>query len=109
MASTKQITQYKWSKPLRIARVRWRLFFAAGVGLFAFVLMPVDWRLISRVLMGWDIWGRCLSRAWNLDGHSHRYQTHSSEVCIVRRGTRVDPPAVRHRSFGEPRRHIFPA
>jgi uncharacterized membrane protein len=55
MASTKQITQYKWSKPLRIARVRWRLFFAAGVGLFAFVLMPDDWRLISRVLIGWDI------------------------------------------------------
>jgi uncharacterized membrane protein len=55
MASTKQITQNKWSKPLRIARVRWRLFFAAGVGLFAFVLMPDAWRLISRVLIGWDI------------------------------------------------------
>ena len=54
MASTKH-TQYKWSKPLRIVRVRWRLFFAAGAGLFAFVLMPDDWRLISRVLIGWDI------------------------------------------------------
>ena len=55
MASTKQITQYKWSKPLRVVRVRWRLFFAAGVGLLAFVVMPHGWRLISRVLIGWDI------------------------------------------------------
>ena len=42
------------ANPLRIVRVRWRLFFAAGVGLFAFVVMPHDWRLISRVLIGWD-------------------------------------------------------
>jgi uncharacterized membrane protein len=55
MASTHQVADYKWLKPLRIVRVRWRLFFAAGVGLFAFAMMPDDWRLISRVLIGWDI------------------------------------------------------
>src|SRR5262245_34760347 len=55
MAGINQITQYKWSKPLRIVRVRWRLFFAAGGDLFAFVVMPDDLRLICRVLIGWDI------------------------------------------------------
>ena len=55
MASTNQVTGFKWWKPLRIVRVRWRLFFAAAVGLFAFAMMPSDWRLISRVLIGWDI------------------------------------------------------
>jgi hypothetical protein len=55
MASTHQVASYKWLKPLRIMRVRWRLFFAAGVGLFAFAMMPNDLELISRVLIGWDI------------------------------------------------------
>jgi uncharacterized membrane protein len=36
-------------------RVRWRLFFAAGVGLIGFAMMPDDLDLISRVLIGWDI------------------------------------------------------
>ena len=55
MASTHQVASYKWLKPLRIMRVRWRLFFAAGMGLFAFAMMPDDLDLISRVLIGWDI------------------------------------------------------
>ena len=55
MASTHQVAGYKWWKPLRIVRVRWRLFFAAAVGLFAFAVMPDDWRPISRALIGWDI------------------------------------------------------
>jgi uncharacterized membrane protein len=55
MASTNQVVEHKWWKPLRIIRVRWRLFLAAGVGLFAFAVMPDDWRRISRVLIGWDI------------------------------------------------------
>ena len=55
MPSTHQVAGYKWLKPLRIMRVRWRLFFAAGVGLFAFAMMPGDLDLISRVLIGWDI------------------------------------------------------
>ena len=55
MASTNQVVEHKGWKPLRIIRVRWRLFVSAGVGLFAFAMMPSDWRLISRVLIGWDI------------------------------------------------------
>jgi len=42
-----------WS--LRIVRVRWRLFFAALVALLVFALLPPDWRLINRILIGWDI------------------------------------------------------
>jgi uncharacterized membrane protein len=55
MASTHQVAGYKWLKPLRIIRVRWRLFFAAVVGLIAFAMMPDNLDLISRVLIGWDI------------------------------------------------------
>jgi hypothetical protein len=55
MASTHQVAAYKWLKPLRIMRVRWRLFFAAGVSLIAFAMMPDDLDQISRVLIGWDM------------------------------------------------------
>ena len=55
MASTHQVAGYKWWKPLRIVRIRWRLFFAAAVSLISFAVMPSDWRPISRVLIGWDI------------------------------------------------------
>src|SRR5271169_6921198 len=55
MASTHQVARYKWLKPLRIMRARWRLSSAAGVGLIAFSVMPDDLPLISRMLIGWDI------------------------------------------------------
>jgi uncharacterized membrane protein len=55
MTSTYQVAGYKWLKPLRIMRVRWRLVFAAVVGLFAFFIISDDLDLISRVLIGWDI------------------------------------------------------
>ena len=42
-----------WS--LRIVRVRWRLFFAALVALLVFALQPPGWRLINRILIGWDV------------------------------------------------------
>jgi uncharacterized membrane protein len=45
----------RWWWPVRIVRVRWRLFFAALVGLLVFALLPSDWRLINRVLIGWDV------------------------------------------------------
>jgi uncharacterized membrane protein len=35
-------------------RVRWRLFLAVLVALVVFALLPSDWRLINRVLIGWD-------------------------------------------------------
>jgi len=46
---------HRWWWPLRIVRVRWRLFFAALVALLAFALLPSDWRLINRMLIGWDV------------------------------------------------------
>jgi uncharacterized membrane protein len=55
MASVRRVAAYKWLKPWRIMRARWRLSSAAGVGIFAFVRMPQDLELISRVLIGWDI------------------------------------------------------
>jgi len=44
----------RW-KLVRIMRVRWRLFLATIVGLFMFLLLPSDWKLINRMLIGWDV------------------------------------------------------
>jgi uncharacterized membrane protein len=55
MTSTNQVAGHKWLKPLRIVRVRWRLFFAAAVGLIAFAMMPDTSEPIRRSLIGWDI------------------------------------------------------
>jgi uncharacterized membrane protein len=46
---------HRWWWPLRIVRVRWRLFFAALVALLTFAFLPSDWRLINRMLIGWDV------------------------------------------------------
>ena len=55
MMSTYPPGAHRWWWPLRIVRVRWRLFFAALVGLLVFALLPSDWRLINRMLIGWDV------------------------------------------------------
>jgi uncharacterized membrane protein len=44
----------RW-KLLRIMRVRWRLFLAIILGVVLFLLLPSDWRLINRILTGWDV------------------------------------------------------
>jgi uncharacterized membrane protein len=44
----------RW-KLLRIMRIRWRLFLAATLGVIVFLLLPSDWRLINRLLTGWDV------------------------------------------------------
>jgi len=54
VTSTYPIVARRWWKPLRIMRVRWRLFLAVLVALVVFALLPSDWRLINRVLIGWD-------------------------------------------------------
>jgi uncharacterized membrane protein len=41
-------------KILRIVRARPRLFLAALFGIVVSVLLPTDWRLTTRVLIGWD-------------------------------------------------------
>ena len=40
---------------LGIVRVQWRLLFVAVVALLVFALLPPEWRLINRILIGWDI------------------------------------------------------
>ena len=45
----------RWGRPLRIFRARWRLFIAALVALLVFALLPSEWRLINRLLTGWDV------------------------------------------------------
>ena len=40
--------------PLRIVRARPRLFIAALIGLMVIPLCPTDWRIATRLLVGWD-------------------------------------------------------
>ena len=42
-------------RPVRIVRARPRLFTSALIGLLVIALCPSDWRLATRMLMGWDI------------------------------------------------------
>lgn len=41
--------------PARFAKLHAKLVIAAAVGIIAFVLMPGHWRLLTRLLIGWDI------------------------------------------------------
>jgi uncharacterized membrane protein len=41
--------------PIRIVRARPRLFTAALIGLVVTVLCPSDWRIETRLLVGWDL------------------------------------------------------
>jgi uncharacterized membrane protein len=42
-------------RPIRIVRSRPRLFISALIGVPVVALCPADWRIASRLLMGWDI------------------------------------------------------
>jgi len=55
MMTTYPIGARRWWRPLRIVRARWRLFLATLLGLLVFALVPSDWRLINRMLIGWDV------------------------------------------------------
>jgi uncharacterized membrane protein len=41
--------------PMRIVRARWRLFLSAAIGVISIFLLPGEWRLVTRMLVGWDI------------------------------------------------------
>jgi len=41
--------------PIRIVRARPRLFVSAVIGLVVIALCPSDWRIATRMLVGWDI------------------------------------------------------
>jgi uncharacterized membrane protein len=42
-------------RPLRIVRARPRLFISALIGLLVVALCPSDWRIATRLLVGWDV------------------------------------------------------
>jgi uncharacterized membrane protein len=42
-------------RPVRIVRARPRLFISALIGLVVIALSPSDWRIATRLLVGWDI------------------------------------------------------
>jgi uncharacterized membrane protein len=42
-------------KPVRIIRARPRLFFCAVLGLVVIAALPTDWRLTTRLIVGWDV------------------------------------------------------
>jgi uncharacterized membrane protein len=45
----------KMSKPVRVVYARPRLFISVALGIVAFLLLPGSLRLITRALIGWDI------------------------------------------------------
>jgi uncharacterized membrane protein len=45
----------KMSRPVRVVYARPRTFFAVLIGIVAFFLLPGSLRLVTRLLMGWDI------------------------------------------------------
>ena len=42
-------------RPLRIVRARPRLFISAMIGLVVVAVCPWDWRIATRLLVGWDV------------------------------------------------------
>src|SRR5262245_34831035 len=54
MTDTRQVAVHKWLMPLRVVRVRWRLFLAVGVGLFA-VFVVSGASVITPVVLGWEL------------------------------------------------------
>src|SRR5258708_1740786 len=45
----------KMSRPVRVVYARPRTFFAIAVGIAAAVISPVSLRLVTRLLVGWDV------------------------------------------------------
>jgi uncharacterized membrane protein len=45
----------KMAKPVRVVYARPRTFVSIGIGILAFLLLPGSLRLVTRALLGWDI------------------------------------------------------
>src|SRR5258705_10204702 len=45
----------KMSRPVRVVYARPRLFASVAIGIVAFFLLPGSRRLVTRLLIGWDI------------------------------------------------------
>jgi uncharacterized membrane protein len=46
---------HRLPKPIRIIRARPRLFIAVLIGLLVIAVCPWDWRIATRLLVGWDV------------------------------------------------------
>ncbi len=46
---------HRWPKPLRIIRARPRLFVCALIGVIVGLVLPSDWRPVTRGLIGWNV------------------------------------------------------
>lgn len=55
MSPSKTAPARRWPRLIRIIRARPRLAIAAVVGVIAAIVAPADGRLVSRMIMGWDI------------------------------------------------------
>jgi uncharacterized membrane protein len=45
----------KMPRPVRVVYARPRLFVSIAIGVVAFLLLPASWRLVTRLLVGWDV------------------------------------------------------
>ena len=45
----------KMPRPVRVVYARPRTFFSVAIGIVAFFLLPGSLRLVTRLLIGWDI------------------------------------------------------
>src|SRR5262249_55130398 len=55
MTAEKPSTHRRLPKFIRIVRARPRLMLCGLIGLVAIALLPTEWRLVTRMLVGWDI------------------------------------------------------
>jgi uncharacterized membrane protein len=55
MTTTSSTSYPHWPVPARIVRARWKLFLSVVISFVAFIFLPHDWGLVTRVLISWDI------------------------------------------------------
>ena len=53
--AVKRMPRSRITYPLRVIRARPRLFISIAIGVICIVLTPTQWRLATRLLLGWDI------------------------------------------------------
>jgi hypothetical protein len=88
-------------------RVRWRLFFAALVALVVFALVPSDWGLINRVLIGWDF-GVAVYLMLAIELAIRTDTNHIRKRCVLYDEGRVAIPVLTVTGFGEHRSDLRP-
>jgi uncharacterized membrane protein len=55
MPANRHPDRRKLARAVRLLKARWRLFLSALVGLLVIIALPGDWRLVTRMLIGWDV------------------------------------------------------